>query len=197
VQLQPKPRGSDATKATIKGKVTGASGVGIAGAAVNVGPPGGGSARVGMAASVVTGADGSFSVDVIPGSTGTVDVAVTAAGYVGATALGVVAIRGQTTSDVRIPLAAAGGAPPPTCDPGFVLDLVTAACVPVPGDGDDGFTCPEGSVLSSDGVSCIALGEKTGEAAKPWYKRTSTWLIVGGVVVVGGGIAVVASRRRR
>jgi hypothetical protein len=85
------------------------------------------------------------------------------------------------------------------CDEGFVRDLVTAACLPIPGDGggDGGFTCPEGFVLSSDGVNCVALGEKTDAAAKPWYKRTSTWLIVGGVVVVvGGGIAVAASRRR-
>ncbi len=136
VRVQPRPSGSDATKATIKGKVVGASGSGIAGAAVNVGPPGGGSVRVGMVASVVTGADGSFSVDVVPGSTGMVDVAVSAAGYVGATALGVVAIRGQTTTVLPISLTAVSpGAVP--CDEGFIRDLVTAACVPVTG-GDGG-----------------------------------------------------------
>jgi hypothetical protein len=38
--------------------------------------------------------------------------------------------------------------------------------------------------------------EGIGAAAKPWYKRTSTWLIVGGVVVAGG-VAVAVARRGR
>jgi hypothetical protein len=59
-----------------------------------------------------------------------------------------------------------------------------------------GFVCPDGFVLAPDGVSCIAVAGKSGGAAKPWYKRTSTWLVVG-VVVVGGGIAVAVSRRGR
>jgi len=33
--------------------------------------------------------------------------------------------------------------------------------------------------------------------AKSWYKRTSTWLVVGGVLIVGGGIAVAVARRGR
>ncbi len=31
--------------------------------------------------------------------------------------------------------------------------------------------------------------------AKSWYKRTSTWLVVGGVLLVGGGIAIAVARK--
>jgi hypothetical protein len=221
VRVQPRPSGSDATKATIKGKVVNAAGTGIAGAAIIVTPPGGAAgALLGQVVSVVTGSDGSFSADVKPVAASTVDIAVTAAGYVGATSSGVVAIKGRTTTAAPIQLAAVSPGVVP-CDEGFIRDLVTAACVPVPGGGDDGgpppITCPDGSVLASDGVtcvtagggftcpvgyalapdgvSCVALGEKTGEAVKPWYKSKWTYIIGGGVLLLGG-VAVAVARRR-
>lgn len=40
-------------------------------------------------------------------------------------------------------------------------------------------------------------GYKTGGVAKPWYKKTSTWLIVGGVVVAGGIAVAVARKGKR
>lgn len=176
----PKPPGSDVRTATIKGRVVDAAGVGIPGASVVVSPEGGGPVGPGMSASVVAGADGAFSADVVPrGGSSTIAVSVEAAGYVGATASGVSAVKGQITEGVVIPLAAA----------------VAGGGGGGGGDGGGGAYCPEGFVLASDGVSCVALGEKSDEGPRPWYKNKWTY-IIGGVVIVGGGIAVAVARRR-
>ena len=56
--------------------------------------------------------------------------------------------------------------------------------------------CPAGTTFvagSGTGAATCKVPGAGGDKAKPWYKRTSTWLVAG-AVVVGGGIAVAALR---
>ena len=92
-------------------------------------------------------------------------------------------------------------------EPSQLVGVVTAgsgstampASVPVTPPATPSVTCSDGQWLASDGTcvpQVIVTPVGPTPASKPWYKRTSTY-VVGGLVVVGGVVAIALARRRR
>jgi len=75
----------------------------------------------------------------------------------------------------------------------YIAAQEAAAVVSTGTAADD---CPTGKFKDPSGA-CVEIPPVvvvTPVVPKPWYKRTSTWLIIGGVVVVGG-VVIAAGRK--